>query len=280
MKTKCAALLLSFLLVLCLFAQSALAAKDLSLTTTLTGGGYSANGNMFDVTVTGGKNLVIDGFDINVAMSYGTPTVNVYYRPGSYTESPTSADGWILAGSASVIPSAIDTPTPLNIGEIRLKSGQTYGFYIINTNENNRLHYTPGTTAYSDDNMTISAGQGKFLPEFTGESYEPRIWSGTIYYHINEKTVAARRHEREHAFWNQVCALLTAAKDGGVVEAELAGISHMPSFVMRKLAEYPGVVLLLKYDGGEFSIPSEKALTKDIGTYFTLEELQALYPAE
>ena len=280
MKIRRTALLLSFLLMLCLFAQSALAAESLSLTTTYSGLDSNNNGNMFDVTVTGEKSLIIDSFDINFYQSSGSPTVNVYYRTGTYAEGTGSSDGWILAGTASVTPSAKDTPTALDIGNIKLKSGQTYGFYITTTQSGDRLHYQYADTAYSDDNMTISAGAGTALPEFTGATFSPRVWSGSIYYHIYEKSAAARRHEREHEFWKQVCALLSAAKNGGVVKAELASISHLPSFVMRKLAEYPGVVLRLRYDGGEISIPSEKALTKNIGAYFTLEELQELYPAE
>lgn len=277
--------LLTLVLALCLFSQAALAEESLSLTTAYAGAESNNNGNMFDVTVTNDQPLVIDSFDINIYQFSGAPTIDVYYRTGSYTAGSSSSDGWIFAGSSTVTASPVDTPTALNVGNIRLESGQTYGFYITTTQNTDRLHYISNFSGafsdYSDDNMTISPGAGKPLPEFTDITFEPRVWSGTIYYHICETTSAdsksTRRHEAEHAFWMQVNTLIGAAENGGIVEVDLTNITRMPRYVMRLLAKYPDVTLLLTYNGETVAIQGALALVKDNRSAFTFEELKELF---
>ncbi len=276
---------LAALLVLCLFSQASLAEESLSLTTSYVGAESNNPGNMFDVTVTGNQNLVIDNFDVNIYQSSGTPTINVYYRAGSYAAGSSSPDGWIYVGSSTVTAAPVDTPTAINVGNIRLNSGQTYGFYITTTEVTDRLHYiseysTTGISDYSDDNMTISPGAGKALPEFTGSTYEPRVWSGTIYYHIYEpaaQSKSTRQHEAQHAFWTQVNGLIRSAEDGGVVEIDLTTINQMPRYVMRLLAENPNVTLVLTYNSKSVTIPGSLALAKDSRSAFTFEELMEFY---
>ncbi len=275
------AVVLTLILALCLFSQAALAEESLSLTTAYAGSDSNNNGNMFDVTVTSDQPLIIDSFDINLYQYTGTPTVNVYYRDGSYTDGSTFSDGWIFAGSAAVTPSPVDTPTALNVGNIRLESGQTYGFYITTAQSTDRLHYINNDTVYSDDNLTISPGAGKPLPEFTETTFEPRVWSGTIYYHICEPasgtSTSTRRHDAEHAFWGQVNVLIRAAEDSGVVQVDLTNITRMPRYVMRLLAQYPDVTLLLTYNGETVAIPGSLALAKDNRSAFTIEQLKELF---
>jgi hypothetical protein len=58
------------------------------------------------------------------------------------------------------------------------------------------MHYTNGADVYSDDHLQITAGIGKGSPDFTGGTFNPRIWNGTIYYTTGESVPF-----RGWAFW-------------------------------------------------------------------------------
>ncbi len=278
---KIVSFVLTSLLVLCLFSQAALAEDQQSLTTTFEGGN-SQSGNMFNVVVSENNEVTIRGFDINLSNSGETINVKVYYRDGSYEAGEYSAEGWTSLGTHAVSSNGVGLPTSLDIDDLQLKPGQTYGFFITTTNSQEVLHYTNGDASYGDDNITITAGIGKGLPEFMGESYSPRIWNGTIYYFIGHissggESNSTKQNAAEFAFWKQVCALICAAQENSVVQVDLGTLTDMPRFVMRTLANHSDITLVLTYGGGQVSIPGEKALDKDTRSSFTLDDLKELY---
>ena len=177
---KALVLCIAFLSVLCMGIQTAFAE---SITTTFEDDNGFA-GNMFDVTVTGPSQVVIDGFDIHVDESGEEALISVYVRNGSYVGAESSAEGWTLVGTQTVTSAGDGNPTPLNIGNILLESGLQYGVYVTVTDYAVGMNYTEGNNVYSDGNLTITTGIGKGDPDFTGEEFEPRTWNGTIYYHI------------------------------------------------------------------------------------------------
>ena len=145
-------------------------------------------GNMFDVEVIGGKLVTIEGFAVNLSAG-STSTISIYFREGSYVGNQSSSAGWTLAGTDNnVIPQGDNIPTPVNIGGIELQPGQVYGFYVtVSSYDSASMLYTDGNAVYADDNLQITAGIGKGDPDFTGSTFDPRIWNGTIYYSTSQK---------------------------------------------------------------------------------------------
>ncbi len=147
--------------------------------------GYA--GNMFNVTVLASMDVRLDSFDINLDEPGTTSTVSVYYRQGGYEGYESDAGAWTFAGSADVISRGQDYPTHLPVGGITLTAGKTYGFYITIsdfTPEDTFMMYTTISGTYADSNLQITCGAGKGSPDFTGSTYSPRTWNGTIYYSL------------------------------------------------------------------------------------------------
>ena len=155
-----------------------------SITTTFMSNNSFA-GNMFDVEVVGGNPITIEGFAVNLIG--GASTISIYFREGSYVGHESTSAGWTLAGAEeNVVPQGLNNPTPINIGGIELQAGQVYGFYVTVTSyDSASLQYTNGSAVYSDDHLQITTGIGKGTPDFTGATFDPRTWNGTIYYSIN-----------------------------------------------------------------------------------------------
>lgn len=271
---------MAFLFALCLGAQTAFAE---SITTTFeANNGYA--GNMFDVTVTAPDQVVIDGFDIHVTESGEEALISVYIRSGSYVGAESSTEGWTLVGTQTVTSAGEGNPTPLNIGNITLASGQQYGFYVTVTDydEEVGMEYTDGNNVYSDGNLTITTGVGKGEPDFTGSTFEPRTWNGTIYYHINISIVRGegnnRIREMEKAFWGPVCELIAAAEPDSVLEIDLGEFARMPGYVMDALRTHPNVGLVLKHNNGwVVTIPAGEAQPESNISFYSLAWLRELY---
>ncbi len=147
-----------------------------SLTTTFVSNN-GQDGNMFDVKAE--TAITIQGFDINICDE--TPTlVEVYYKVGTSVGFDHNPSAWTLLGNATVYPAGSDVPTPLPVGGLTIPAGATYGLYLTTTGGACGFNYTDGTTDYSNSDLTIYHGFGKSYP--FGDTYEPRIWNGTIYY--------------------------------------------------------------------------------------------------
>src|SRR5690606_29176089 len=155
--------------------------------TTFFGGGNQFAGNMFDVTASGGDDVLIEGFDIN--MDPGSGLISVYYKSGSYVGFESNAGAWTLLGSETVNSAGTNNPTPLNVGGLVIPAGETYGIYVTSTDytsNNFAMNYTNGDNVFSDAYVTIQTGVGKGNPDFTGTTFQSRSWNGTIYYCAGE----------------------------------------------------------------------------------------------
>mgnify|MGYP002620347028 CR=1 FL=1 len=156
---------------------------------TLTAGPFDSNnafaGNMFDVTTSGGEDIMIDGFEVNLTDAGTQATVRVYYRTDSYVGNEDSSTGWTLLGTDVVTSQGQDNPTYVDIGNLFMPAGETYGFYVSLVNYSDLdLRYTniTGTTTANDGTILITTGVGKGTPEFTGTTFPNRRWNGRIYY--------------------------------------------------------------------------------------------------
>lgn len=145
-------------------------------------GGNGQAGNMFDVEAS--VSTTITGMSGN--FNTGTNTVDIYYRTDSYTNSPNNAAGWIQAASGVTVVSTGNgagtmIPATLNIN---IPAGSTYGFLVICTTGG--VAYTNGTAVgalwATNGRLTIYQGTGRGIPAFTGASFSPRNWNGTIFY--------------------------------------------------------------------------------------------------
>lgn len=155
--------------------------------TTLFAQNNSFAGNTFDIVPT--VDLTIDSFDVNLGP--GTPTtMAIYWRTGTAQGAESSAAGWTLLGTDVVNPAGINLPTPVAIGGLDLTAGQTYGFYVdTQSYPSASLQYTNGgPTPFSNADMTLTTFHGKGNPAFTGASFFPRQWNGTVYYTLGGGT--------------------------------------------------------------------------------------------
>jgi len=159
-------------------------------------GSYSTNngsrGVMFDVTPA--TTITVTGFDLNIYP--GTAAYEIYYKVGTYVGSESNSGSWTLLGSNSSLTSnGSNVATPLGINlSLTLGAGQTYGFYITNSNNVGGINYTtsgsPGITIASNSTLTITGGVGKTYP--FGLTYLYRLFSGAIYYETNGCSSATR----------------------------------------------------------------------------------------
>lgn len=146
-------------------------------------GGTGGTGNGFFMSVDALSNVVVKSF--NVSLTGATPWVKVYYKSGTWTSSTTNASAWILAGQADNLTGGGSIPLNLDLG-IVLNQGQTYSFYIVSSNQ--VLSYTgnvvsTSTVTAQDSYVKMYAGMGQF-GVFTGSTYSPRSFTGTIIYSV------------------------------------------------------------------------------------------------
>jgi hypothetical protein len=151
--------------------------------TTLFASNNGFAGNMFDLQVN--EPLTITRFEINISDLGGTNTIEIYYRLGTCVGHENGPVGWILLGTDNgVVSNGKDNPTPANIGGLMLEPGQVYGFYVnVASYPSSSMQYTDGgPSIFSNAQMSLTTNCGKGNPAFTGGTFYPRQWNGTIYY--------------------------------------------------------------------------------------------------
>lgn len=155
-----------------------------SLTTTFIGGN-GFDGNMFDVQVLGGA-VLVTGLDLHLS-NVGSTTISLYTRPGSFVGFESDPAGWTLMSQNVVTSAGQNNQTFFDVTDFELLAGATYGFYVAVSNSAVGMQYTDGSGPYGTDvfengDLKIITGVGKSGPDFTGTTFTPRIWNGTIYY--------------------------------------------------------------------------------------------------
>ncbi len=139
-------------------------------------------GNMFDITAA--KNLVVDGFDLNLGTTTAA-SAKVYYRPGTYVGFESSNAGWILLDSVNLIQNGVDNYARLDLTKpLTIADGQTMGIYICTSVG---VYYTDGNgtnETVSNDDLTCHFGNGG---GFFSVVNTPRVWNGRIYYKVAEE---------------------------------------------------------------------------------------------
>jgi len=159
-----------------------------SLTSTfVSNNGFS--GNTFDITPT--VDLEITGLDFNGSNLAGLQyNIDVYYKVGTSVGFEADPLAWtILASGLSDPCSGTDIPTFVNLsgnGTV-LSAGVTYGVYFdsVDYAMGASIKYTNGigtNETYSNTDLLLECKTGQGSPAFSGTTFTPRVWNGTIYY--------------------------------------------------------------------------------------------------
>lgn len=142
-------------------------------------------GNMFDIQNIGTDPIMITSFDVNLATGGTGVIISVFSIPGTYVGNDTNPVPWTLMGTATVNSAGTNVPTPVNVGGLTINPGQSYGLYLTATNYPvGTMLYTNGANVVSNTEVQLTLGAGKGNPDFTGSTFTPRSWNGTIYYDI------------------------------------------------------------------------------------------------
>jgi hypothetical protein len=161
--------------------------------TTLFASNNGFAGNTFDLVAS--VPLRITRFDVNLSRAGATETIAIYWRNGTANGAQDNPAGWNLLGTANVVSAGADNPTPVPIGGLDLVPGQTYGFYVdvqsYATNLNALLYTDGGPTTFSNADLSLTTYHGKGNPAFTGLTFFPRQWNGTVYYTLINDAVPA-----------------------------------------------------------------------------------------
>lgn len=144
-------------------------------------GGNGQRGVMFDIIAT--NTITIQSLDVNLDNNT-FPKMEVWYKQGSYVGFGTNPAPWTLLGAHDVTYNAGDgNPTPLPIGGLTIKAGETYGIYVTSANTSISINYSnipPALTTYSDANIVIEGGISGDYP--FNCTISNRMFNGTIHY--------------------------------------------------------------------------------------------------
>ena len=177
-------------LVLCTVMTLAFAGESWAdVLSTITTGGNSQSGNMFNIQDTGSNGIIITGFAQNFVSATTNSGYTLYYRIGGVGDVLNTASSWTQAATATTFTSNAQGTLTLipfsNSLAIKLQSGQTLGIYLVNSGGSN-VSYTNGTAlnavAAADTNLTIYQGYG--VAGLFGSGFSPRIWNGSIFYSL------------------------------------------------------------------------------------------------
>jgi len=147
------------------------------------------SGNTFDLTPN--TDLEITGLDFNGSNLAGlTYNIDVYYKVGTSVGFEADMSAWtVLASGLSAPCNGTDVPTFVDLAGngVILSAGTTYGIYFDSVDYalGASIKYTNGTGAneiYSNGDLLLECKTGQGSPAFSGVTFSPRVWNGTIYY--------------------------------------------------------------------------------------------------
>lgn len=171
----------------------AIYSPPLSITTFFTGGNSFA-GNMFDVANVSSSPLYINSFDIHLQTGGTGANISVYYTPNTYVGQESDSSQWTLMGTDTVDSAGDTVPTPVAIGGLVILPGESYGFYVTVSNyPAAAMAYTNGSNVISNADLSLTLGVGKGNPDFTGATFTPRTWNGTIYYYSPPASISVNK---------------------------------------------------------------------------------------
>jgi PKD repeat protein len=147
--------------------------------------GGAASTIFFDVGVTNPLGVTISAFD-SVTTSTNTPfTVDVYLKPGTANGFHATPAAWTLVGTASGTSNGTASqPSLANLAQpLHIPAGN-YGIALFYTGI--RPRYVTGGNSYANGDLSLDLTNGAAGVATTAFAtttlYQPRTWSGTLYY--------------------------------------------------------------------------------------------------
>lgn len=140
------------------------------------------DGVMFDVSVLGSP---LSLQSIGIHADAGTYDYSVYYRAGGIGASVNTPADWTLLGSFAALTTAgLGAVTLLDIADLDLAGGATYGFYVTDASSFS-VQYTNsagavGDVLATDGALAVKVGYGVTAP--FGDAASPRAFNGTLTY--------------------------------------------------------------------------------------------------
>jgi hypothetical protein len=154
--------------------------------TTVYSSQYTIFSNYFDISASGGFDISVGSFDVNVS-STGPVNVEIWYRTDTYVGHQNSIVGWnqlgttqIVTGSGSNIPTYVDPGASITI-----PSGANYGFFIscYDNVPTGLIVFPAGNNTYSNMDISIVCGDACSSQQpGSGTVYSGYTFSGTVYY--------------------------------------------------------------------------------------------------
>lgn len=185
-------------------------------------------GQMFDLVAT--KTLTVKYIDTALYVETSS-TYEIWYRPGSFNGFENNGEGWTLVGQATNVTSngdGVPTRIPILVN-VTIPAGQTYGFYVTNT-EGGGVNYTNGgaigDVLASDTNLSLRQGVGKRYP--FGSTFDPRKFNGSVCYELNCTTLNVS------SFTNNTPEGLAVQVSGGVSYERFKNIDRINGYEIRQ----------------------------------------------
>ena len=172
--------------ILAASALVATAGPATAATYTVSGGGNSDGGILFDLSVRN-QAITLQSLGIYAAPTGATPTATVYMRSGSYYGFSGSSDGWSNLGSFGLTKPLFNAPITLDFADVALEANSTYGFFV--TLSGTSTLTTGGFGAASNGIVSLS-GNALGKRGFTGFTTINRSFNGTINYAITPPPAA------------------------------------------------------------------------------------------
>lgn len=153
--------------------------------------GFSEMGYMFNVQAIN-TDIVIDSFSVQSAMVNGIAMpIAVFYRKGGYIGFESDSLAWTFLGADTVISTGISKFVNVAIGGLKIKVGDTIGFYVSSTDINVFLTYSDISKTISDNYLTVSCGTKAFYP-FDSYFESGKTWNGKLFFSTGSLCKSAR----------------------------------------------------------------------------------------
>lgn len=215
-----------------------------TLYTYLTNNPSLENGGMMDITPK--QTLMINSISA-IKVNAGTASWKVYMRTGSYVGNQTNPGAWTLVGTSTNVSGTTNSFTSINIGNIVLQAGVTYGFYIQClgsdvwatyygtaytgfTSSNADLTYVGGTQLYGP------FGQNGQWPNYNMNvrfNYTTMCLSNRVPVNVTIKPVPKNTTHLKGATFNGLFA------SGNVLDPDITASADVVSYDLQSPSGYP-----------------------------------------
>lgn len=138
------------------------------------------NGMMFNLIAK--DSIHIDSIRVKL-FDIGFQKIHAYYIKGNYKGSENIPNKWTYWGVDSLQVNTQGDFGDLNYADLKINANDTLGIYIHLDNSSARLSYQRSTSTYYLGNSKLEIESGTGVNYTFGTTYNPRNFSGEIFYH-------------------------------------------------------------------------------------------------